>query len=168
MARIPCDFPARMLSFEGYIPALVRDLSRMGVRLGLSPDTLGASPSTSIGTLARQLAQLLPEEPTIELHHRLLGVLVVRRLRVVRVRPASGRPALVELGCLFDEPLDDDESAALGLALPAAGETPADARRRLSPQSPQSRQPELKAEPSPEGEELLFGDLDMDAPDGAA
>ncbi len=79
---------------------------------------------------------------------------------------------MVELGCLFDVPLDDDESAALGLALPAAGETPSDARRRLSPQPPQPRQPELKPDPDGEGdgesEGLIFGDLDMGPPDGAA
>jgi len=166
MARIPCDFPARLLSHGGYIPATVRDLSRMGVRLGLSPDTLGASAGTSIGTLARHLARLLPEEPTIQLHHRLLGVLVLRRIRIVRVRPATGRPPLVELGCLFSEPLDDDESVALGLALPAAGETPSDARRRLNPQPPHPRLPELSTEPTTDRENLFFGDLGT--PDDAA
>ncbi len=48
---------------------------------------------------------------------------VVRRLRVVRIGKRAEGQTDVELGCLFDAPLVDAETAALGIVLPKPGES---------------------------------------------
>lgn len=96
----------------------IRDISRMGIRLGFPPWKLGISSLLTLGELTRQLGRVLPEDLPIEIDPERLGHLLKRRLHVVRIRKWVPRTLDIELGCTFDRSLDDDEVAALGLPLP--------------------------------------------------
>ena len=131
VGRVTCEIPARVLTYEGWARVIVKDLSRTGVGISLSPVRLGIAREAGLAHLARQLAQVLPEKVQIEFDPQRLGQMVTRTLSVVRIRSWDSETTDILLGCTLSSPITEEEAGALGLALPFHGETPADAQARL-------------------------------------
>jgi hypothetical protein len=165
LARVECDLPGRILTNDGWVPVVVRDLSRTGLRVTFDPVLAGIEPAASLSVVARRLGLMLPEYVPIELHHRRLGLLVTREVRVVRLPRGRGRRPDIQLGCTFRQVLTDDEVAALGVALPHVGETAEEALRRQPPRPPTPRRPSLSTDGPIAALQDLFGDLDGNPPD---
>ena len=78
--------------------------------------------------LAQRVEELIGSAFAGDLNSEMLGPLVHKGLTQVRLGH-SATEAAVELGCVFDTPLSDDESVMLGLGLPQVGVTEVDAYR---------------------------------------
>jgi hypothetical protein len=129
--RVACEVPAVILGKRGWFPVSVTDLSRTGLGMEISPGRVGVAGQTSLGSLARRLAKVLPENVQIDLDPDRLAHLIRRTVTVVRIGPWMGQGDQIPVGCAFKVPLNDDEITALGLVLPRHGETEEEAVARL-------------------------------------
>jgi len=129
--RVACDVPSQILGTQGWIPVRVRDLSRTGVGIAVSPGHVGVSRHMSLGGLARQLAQVLPEQFTLDVDPERLAHLLQKTCTVIRILKWDRDRTDLMLGCTFRTALNDDEIIAIGLGIPEHGEEQADALRRL-------------------------------------
>jgi hypothetical protein len=127
MPRVACTLEVRAQTRTGWVPVKVLDLSRRGVRIAISDQTVGLSSEASLLDVARRLGGVLPE--WIPLEFPTHGGLS-RKVRVVRIGKRSGDRGEVELGCLFAEPLQDLDALQLGVVLPDEGESWEQAERR--------------------------------------
>lgn len=134
VGRVTCEIPARILTYEGWARVIVKDLSRTGVGISLSPVRLGIARDAGLAHLARQLAQVLPEKVQIEFDPQRLGQTVTRALSVVRIRSWDSETTDVLLGCTLSSPITEEEAVALDLALPYHGETIPEAQGRMAVQ----------------------------------
>lgn len=132
VGRVTCEIPARILTYEGWARVIVKDLSRAGVGISLSPVRLGIAREAGLAHLARQLAQVLPEKVQIEFDPARLGQTITRTLSVVRIRRWDSETTDILLGCTLSRPITEEEAVALELALPYHGETSSEAQERLS------------------------------------
>ena len=132
VGRVTCEIPARILTYEGWARVIVKDLSRAGVGISLSPVRLGIAREAGLAHLARQLAQVLPEKVQIEFDPARLGQTITRTLSVVRIRRWDSETTDILLGCTLSRPITEEEAVALDLALPYHGETSSEAQERLS------------------------------------
>ena len=105
------------------MPVTVRDLSRTGVGIALSPARINLGASANMLRLAHRLAAMFPEEFEIDLDPGRLGEQVRRRVQIVRMRRGVRDDDEILLGCTFHEPLSDGETKALDLLLPNHNET---------------------------------------------
>lgn len=131
VGRVTCELPARILTYEGWARVIVKDLSRTGIGISLSPVRLGIAREAGLAHLARQLAQIIPEKVQIEFDPQRLGQMITRTLSVVRIRSWDSETSDILLGCTLSSPITEEEAVALDLALPYHGEVAADAQERL-------------------------------------
>ena len=118
-ARVTCRLPVRLVRGGHVTHGTTEDLSRTGVRIRVPLKDLSLEPDVELASVARRLDQRLGEACVGEFHWQVLGSLVRKVLRVVRVVRAAGDATLVDLGCELRVPLDVLESEALGVDLPA-------------------------------------------------
>lgn len=116
--RIACRLPVRLKGLGNPCPGHTKDLSRVGVRLGLSKSELHVAPEADAQTVARALNQRLGPIVVAELHYQLLGALVRKGLRLVRIALPSDDPEHVELGFEFSSVITEEEATFLGVPLP--------------------------------------------------
>lgn len=146
--RVPCEFPVRVYGQLREVVGRMIDISRTGLRLRLPLSRLMISESLDFGSLAHALQQTLGASFMADLHHEMLGQLIRKKLRTVRVGEVDAESDQLEVGCAFEEPLTDDETVMLGVGLPPVGETSAAAfrnvprpKRRGEPDDDQPNQP---------------------------
>lgn len=126
--RVACSLPVRIRGRTGWMDVEIIDMSRGGVRIALPADAVGVRPRASLLDVARRLGAILPERIDASLGD---DPVVERRLRVVRIGKRDQGSEAIELGCLFDAPLDDVDALTLGTVLPREGESWDQAERRL-------------------------------------
>jgi hypothetical protein len=134
--RIPCRFPVRIVVPSDWPPATVLDLSRTGVRIGVELAALGVDRLACLGDIAARLEAILTLKIQVEFHPERLGSLVRRALKAVRIGRSAEDPKLVEIGCMLEPALTEEEALILGVPLPREGEPPDIARRRMAPDAP--------------------------------
>jgi hypothetical protein len=117
-ARVSCRIPVRLMRGGHVTHGVTEDLSRTGVRVRVPLEDLHLEPDADFAGVARRLDQRLGEACVGEFHWQVLGSLVRKVLRVVRVARVTDDPTLVDLGCELRVPLDVLESEALGVDLP--------------------------------------------------
>jgi hypothetical protein len=117
-ARVSCHIPVRLVRGGHVTHGVTEDLSRTGVRVRVPLEDLHLAPDAELSGVAKRLDQRLGEACVGEFHWQVLGSLVRKVLRVVRVVRVTEDKALVDLGCELRVPLDTLESEALGVDLP--------------------------------------------------
>jgi hypothetical protein len=121
-ARLPCRVPVRIL-FPGHWPdVMVLDMSRTGIRFALPLTALTQAPDPTLGDVAEGLRYVLRLQLTVEFSPETLGGLIQRSAKVVRIVRSRQQEGTVELGCLLEPVLTEEEGAFLGLPLPPLAE----------------------------------------------
>jgi hypothetical protein len=103
------------------IEVSIDDLSRTGARLRVPFGGLGFQAPPSLLALASRVQEVLGASFEVHLNHRVLGPLLAKTVTLVRLTLPPEEPAAFDIGCLFDIPLSNDETVALGVPLPACG-----------------------------------------------
>ncbi|MHC5009329.1 MAG: PilZ domain-containing protein [Planctomycetota bacterium] len=146
--RVACRIPIRLLSTRGWISGYILDVSRRGARLAIPIPELGLDPTTSMLTVARRLPDLLPREAPVEFDPERFGPLIARRIQIVRIASAGRQEGEIEVGCLIEGPMADQEADILGIELPAGEERAV--RKGVVPrtQVAPDAEPETEADPT--------------------
>lgn len=121
--RVPCDYSIRVYGQLRELAARMVDISRTGVRIRVPLSRLMNTEVLDYASLTHSLEQVLGKSFQADLHHEMLGPLVRKRIRVMRVGNVDPDADFVEIGGRFDEPLTDDETVMLGVGLPPVGVT---------------------------------------------
>ncbi len=119
--RISCRLPVRLRVGARTVHATTVDLSRIGVGLAIPLEEIGLGSERSLAEIGRQVTECLGDVVVASFHYELLGTLVSKGLRLVRVGRADTRGDFVEIGCTLRTALTDEEVGFLGLDLPAGG-----------------------------------------------
>ncbi len=122
--RVTCELPVRIYGRASDLFGTLNDVSRMGVRLCVSLDSLGCDQGHDLLRLGHMVEQHLGARFNMDLNHDVLGPLVRKRLHVVRLGQGREDEGVLELGCEFGVPLSEDESKMLALDLPPLGTMP--------------------------------------------
>jgi hypothetical protein len=117
-ARLPCRIPVRMRAGGRTLHAESENLSRVGTLLRVPLSELGLPVNASLARVARETTFLLGNLVSIELHYEIIGTLVRRTVRPVRIGRGHMGQDFVEVGCALRNPLTDAEVEFLGLPLP--------------------------------------------------
>lgn len=125
--RIACTLPVRIRTRSGWLDVSVIDISRGGVRIAIPCESVGVRAGASLLDVTRRLGTILPEQIQAVFGGE-AGL--ERQLRVVRIGKCGPDMQQVELGCLHDRPLEDEEALALDIVLPREGESWEQAERR--------------------------------------
>lgn len=116
--RVGCDVPLNLLGrLDGATVRLV-DLSRDGLRLRVALADLDLHPQAGLLTVWARASKALLDATTVDFDPQVLGDLVRRRIRPVRLIHSPDDPTCVEVGCAFEASLGDQDLAALGIDLP--------------------------------------------------
>jgi hypothetical protein len=116
--RLACKIPVRVRASGRTLHAHTEDLSRVGARLLIPLSELGLPANSSLTRVAHETTAILGDLASLEFHYEILGTLVRRMARPVRIgRGASGQTH-VEVGCALRRSLTDAEVEFLGLPLP--------------------------------------------------
>ena len=117
--RVPTAIPARLNARGRAIEAQICDLSAIGLRVRIPVRELGLEPGCDMGDMCKTVAMVLGDKIAADLNHKVLGNLVRRTLRIVRVaRPSDTPEDSVDIGCMLRVPLTAEEVGALGVTLP--------------------------------------------------
>lgn len=127
--RVSCALPVRVAARGARFAGTIQDVSRTGLRLWIPTTELG-SDAESLLAMAQLVDEQIGSKFQGDLHYEMLGPLIRKQLQIVRLGQSAMEPA-VELGCVFDVPLTDDESSMLGLGLPELGVTTPGAYRAV-------------------------------------
>lgn len=120
--RVDCRLPVRLRVGARTVFATTLDLSRIGVRLEISLEEIGLKVDHSLAEIGRQVTESLGDVVVASFHYELLGTLVSKGLRVVRVGRAKSGGDNVEVGCTLRTALTEEEVGFLGVDMPAIGE----------------------------------------------
>ncbi len=118
--RVRCALPLRLHSQGRLLTAQAHDLSRYGVGLQLPVSQLGLQPSAGVEAVAHAIEGLFAETLAAEFRYDVLGPLVRRALRAVRIGRFDAHSGVVEIGCVLRSALTDAEIAVLGVDVPPA------------------------------------------------
>ncbi len=146
--RRSCEVPLEILAEAVRLSGRVMDASRSGVRLRVPGAPLGLYRMAPPALVGRQVGRILGIEFQARFHPERLGSLLSKRLRPVRIGQCEASSADVELGCVVDPPLTDDEAAMLGLGLPTLLPDGQEGELSLEARAPQVRS-DLSAPASP-------------------
>ncbi len=116
--RVDCRMPVLLHGRGQTLNALSVDLSRVGTMLRVPIAELGLSPSTPLAQLGREAISALGDVITVDLHHEILGNLIQRTARPIRVGRAHPNQDYIEIGIDLLKPLSDMEVEFLGMPLP--------------------------------------------------
>ncbi len=150
--RVPCDYPVRVYGQMREFAGKMIDVSRTGMAIEIPVARLLGDEEVSLPALAGAVGKLLGDHFLADLHSEMLGPLVRKKLRPVRLGHISSEEGGLEIGCVFYEPLTDDEATMLGIGLPPIGVTNVAAFRDVpAPRRRKSDQEGEPAQPRPEG-----------------
>ena len=117
--RVDCDVPLNLVGRLDGAAVKVVDMSRTGLRLRVALADLELQPHAGLLTVWSHASKALLEATVADFDPKVLGDLVRRRIRPVRLTHSPDDPSCVEVGCAFEEPLSEEDLAILGLDLPA-------------------------------------------------
>ncbi len=116
--RVGCDVPLNLVGrLDGASVKLV-DMSRDGLRLRVALADLDLHPHAGLLAVWARASKALLDATLVDFDPNVLGDLVRRRIRPVRLTHSPDDPSCVEVGCSFEVPLGEEDLAALGLDLP--------------------------------------------------
>ena len=121
--RVEVGIPAQLYTRRGFVSAEVRDLSRTGLRLRASTESLGFPPTDKLTVAARGLAAALGPTFAIDLDYEKYGPLLQCIAVVTRIGLPPDAPDCVELCCEFQQSLGEDEAGLIGASLPDLKDT---------------------------------------------
>ncbi len=150
-ARVACAVPVAIVSPAHWPEARVLDLSRTGIRLGVTVQDRQKGLEFGLERLAEMMRTQLAVNLIVELGPEARGNRIRRGLRVVRMGPFREEEGCLELGCELLPPLDEAEVEALGLALPLPGESADGALARRDLRGREPREPDAKRPPGLRG-----------------
>lgn len=127
--RVFFHAPARLVGEGGAFDARVEDISWTGVRLRLARQALGLPADAGIGSTAASVEFLLGSGFRVELDSGAGGIRLPKLVDVVRLSLPDDEEQVLDLGCLFREPLSQIEAEGLGLAMPKDARRSSDVRR---------------------------------------
>jgi len=116
--RIDCSIPVLVHGRGQILKATSTDLSRVGTMLRVPISELGLPPETSLSDLGREAIAALGDVVTVDLHHEILGALIQRTARPIRVGRSHPSQDYIEIGLDLLKPLTDMEVQFLGMPLP--------------------------------------------------
>lgn len=116
--RVATVLPVRLNVGGRALIGETRDLSRIGARIRVPLTQLALLPQAGLPEISARIGKLFGDVVVADLNHSVLGTLVRRSLRVVRLARPADVPTSVDIGCMLRVPLSDDEVGALGLVLP--------------------------------------------------
>jgi hypothetical protein len=116
--RVDCNMPVLLHGRGQALKALSSDISRVGTMLRVPIAEFGLPPSTSLADLGREAISALGDMVTVDLHHEVLGNLIQRTARPIRVGRAHPNQDYIEIGIDLLKPLTDMEVEFLGVPLP--------------------------------------------------
>lgn len=134
--RLSCRLPVRLKGHGNPCLATTLDLSRVGVRIAVPRLELGIGVEADTQRIARAVNARLGAISVADLHYQVLGALVRKGMRLVRIALPVDEVVHVELGFEFRSPITDEEATFLGLALPDLIDAPEDANTEPDPQAP--------------------------------
>jgi len=120
--RLACKIPVRVRASGRTLIAQTDDLSRVGALLRIPLAELGLPVNAPLSRVADETTSALGDLAALELHYEILGALVQRMARPVRIGRGGEGQGFVEVGCAFRRVLEDAEVEFLGLPLPPLGE----------------------------------------------
>lgn len=116
--RLACKIPVRVRASGRTLIAQTEDLSRVGALLRIPLAELGLPINAPLSRVADETTSALGDLAALELHYEILGALVQRMARPVRIGRGGEGQGFVEVGCAFRRCLEDAEVEFLGLPLP--------------------------------------------------
>lgn len=116
--RVGCDVPLNLVGRLDGAAVKVVDMSRNGLRLRVALADLDLHSHAGLLAVWSRASKALLEATLVDFDPTVLGDLVRRQIRPVRLMHSPDDPSSVEVGCAFELPLGDDDLAALGLDLP--------------------------------------------------
>ena len=116
--RLSCKIPVRVRASGRILHARTDDLSRVGALLHIPLSELGLPVDASLSHVAHETTSVLGDLLSLELHYEILGTLVRRMARPVRIGRGAPSQNYVEVGCALRRSLTDAEVEFLGLPLP--------------------------------------------------
>ena len=116
--RLSCKIPVRIRASGRTLHARTEDLSRVGALLHIPLSELGLPATASLSHVAHETTAILGDLASLELHYEVLGTLVRRMARPVRIGRREPGQEFVEVGCALRRSLTDAEVEFLGLPLP--------------------------------------------------
>jgi len=172
--RIPVEVPVELDTNSGIVEAETMDVSRTGMRIHVRARDLGHAPSLEMSETAAHVAAALSPRFAARLHFRMLGPLLERVVRMTRLSIPPDRPAWIEIGCRFDEPLTLEDATTLGVPLPPVEGTDEEFCPRADVAGPHHREsavPNLaeaarrpQAQPQPVEQAPSESDVEAEAP----
>jgi len=117
--RLDCRLPVLLHSAGRSLRATAVDLSRVGALVRIPFEEMGWARDISLARLGREASCLLSELVRLDLHYEILGALIRRTARPVRLGLAHAGQDHVEVGFDLLEVITDMEADLLGLPLPS-------------------------------------------------
>jgi len=152
--RVSCDYPVRVYGQLREFSGRMVDVSRTGLALEIPVDRLLGAGDANLGALAGAVGKLLGDHFLADLHCEMLGPLVRKRMRPIRLGHVDTKQGDLEIGCVFTEALTDEEATMLGIGLPPVGVTSvAEFRDVPAPMRRSTDQEGQLSQPRPEGHE---------------
>lgn len=116
--RVDCEIPIMLHGHGRSLPSVSSDLSRVGALLRLPLPILGVEASSPLRAVANETLAFLGDRVKVDLHHEILGGLIQRVARPIRVGRRHPSDEYVEIGLDLMRPLTDMEVEFLGIPLP--------------------------------------------------
>ena len=135
-ARVSCRLPVRLKGQGNPCLATTLDLSRVGARIAVPRLELGLGAEADTQTIARTVNGRVGPISVADLHFQVLGALVRKGMRLVRIAVPMNEVLHIELGFEFRSPITDEEATFLGLDLPGMVNVPDDVASEPDPEAP--------------------------------
>ena len=129
--RVRVTTPARIRGICGEFEASVEDISLTGVRIRVARVALRLAEDADLATSAATVQTRIGSRCVLELGLRQIGRALTKKVDLMRLVLPDDQPESLDLGCMFETDLTDEECRALRVDLPDA-EAPRDVRRTLS------------------------------------
>jgi len=109
--RVEVGIPVQLRAHGRTVSAVVRDISRTGLRLRFPADVV----TSNVTEAAQRVCEMLSPRFSLDLEYRRLGPLLNKTVVPVRIGIPEDAPESIEVCCEFDEYLKDEETGYLGL-----------------------------------------------------
>lgn len=118
--RVEVGIPVQLCANGRIVPAVVRDISRTGLRLRFPADVV----TPDVAQAAQHVSEMLSPRFSLDLEYERLGPLLNKTVVPVRIGIPADAPECIEVCCEFDQFLKDEETGYLdiGSELPSVRE----------------------------------------------
>ena len=122
--RIPFESTVQLVGTSGAVAGEVCDLSRSGCRIQAKLTEFGLGDSAGLPAILEGVREVLGRrfELVMQARHREREREVGKSAVLVRMAVVPGKSPVLDLGCLFADPLHDEEARRLGVHAGALGD----------------------------------------------